>query len=90
MNRIIAVVFGVLAVAGATAAYGQERNPQMPSASDIIGPVSGGIESERSDRQSLPLFTFGGLEVRVWAPVEPHYSSEANRNLADQPFWGAG
>ena len=29
-----------------------------------------------------------GLDVHVWAPLEPHYNAEANRNLAGQSIWG--
>jgi hypothetical protein len=96
MNRIVAVAFGVLAVVGATAAFGQERNPQIPGTGEVTGTgttgngSSLGIGFGRADRQSPPPFTFGGLDVRIWAPVEPHFNTEANRNLAEQTIWGAG
>jgi hypothetical protein len=48
------------------------------------GPVPG-----QEDRQSRRLFTLDGLDVHVWAPLEPHYNAEANRNLAGQSIWGA-
>jgi hypothetical protein len=39
---------------------------------------------------SPPLFTSGGLRVRVWTPVAPPYSAEANGDLAARNIWGAG
>jgi hypothetical protein len=46
----------------------------------------GVVGSPPGEPQSSPLFTFGGLNVRVWAPVEPHYNVDANRNLAGEPL----
>jgi hypothetical protein len=90
MNRIVAVAFGALAIVGVTAAYGQERNPQPPGTGRVTGTGTIRTGSGREDRQSHPLFTFGGLDVRLWTPVAPHYNAEANRNLAEQSIWGAG
>ena len=87
MNRCIAVVFGVVAVAGAATANGQELYPQPPGVGQVTAP---GSVSGRDDRQSRRLFTLDGLDVRVWAPLEPHYNAESNRNLAGQTIWGAG
>jgi hypothetical protein len=90
MNRIVAVVFSVIVVAGATAAYGQERNPQVPGAAQVTGIGPAGAGPQEGERQSRLLFTFGGTNVRIWAPVERHYNAKANRNLAKQTIWGAG
>jgi hypothetical protein len=90
MNRCVAVVFGVVLVARATTASGQEQNPQLPGIGQVTAPGLTGIVSGRDDRQSRPLFTLGGLGVRVWAPLEPHYNAEANRNLAGESIGGAG
>jgi hypothetical protein len=37
-----------------------------------------------------PLFSIGGIEVRVWAPVAPPYNAEANGDLAARDIWSAG
>jgi hypothetical protein len=37
-----------------------------------------------------PLFSIGGIDVRVWAPVAPPYNAEANGDLAARGIWGAG
>ena len=89
MNRSVAVVFGVVVVAGSPTANGQEPNPQPPSVDQVAATGQTGFVSSQDRRQSHPLFTLGGLGVRVWAPLEPHYNVEANRNLAGQSIWGA-
>ena len=90
MNRIIAVAFGGLAVVAASTAHGQERSSLTPDAGYVfgVGPAADG--SGRDEPRSPPLFTLGGVDVRVWAPVEPHYSGDANRDPAAEPLWGAG
>ena len=86
MNRRVAVVFGVVVVAGPATANGQEQFSQPPGADQVTAP---GFVSGRDDQQSRLLFTLDGLDVHVWAPLEPHYSAEANRNLAEQTIWDA-
>jgi hypothetical protein len=90
MNRSVAVFFGVVVVAGLPTANGQEPNPQPPSLDRLTAAGQTGFVSGRDDRQSHARFTLGGLGVRVWASLEPHYNVEANRNLAGQSIWGAG
>jgi hypothetical protein len=85
MNRCVAVVFGVVVVAGASTANGQEQYPQPPGVGQVTEP---GSVPGQDDRQSRVLFTLDGLDVHVWAPLEPHYNAEANRNLAGQSIWG--
>jgi hypothetical protein len=89
MNRSVAVVFGVVVVAGLATANGQEPNPQPPSVDQVAATGQTGFASSQDRRQSHPLFTLGWLGVSVWAPLEPHYNVEANRNLAGQSIWGA-
>ena len=89
MNRCVAVVFGVVVVAGLQTANAQEANRQTPSVDQVTEPGQKGFASAQDDRQSPPMFTLGGLGVRVRAPLEPHYNFEANRNLAGQSIWGA-
>jgi hypothetical protein len=40
--------------------------------------------------QTRPLFTIGGVQVRVWAPVAPSYNAGTNGDLAARDIWGAG
>jgi hypothetical protein len=37
-----------------------------------------------------PLFSIGGIQVRVWAPVAPPYNAEADGEFAARDIWGAG
>ena len=36
-----------------------------------------------------PLRSIGGVGIRVWAPVAPPYSTEANGDLAARNIWGS-
>jgi hypothetical protein len=90
MNQVCAVAFSVFVLVGATTAHAQEQDPEMPSVSHFSGTEPAGAGSMQDDQQSHPLFTFGGLDIRVWAPVEPPYNARANGNLAERPFGGAG
>ena len=40
--------------------------------------------------QTSSLFTIGGFEVHLWAPVAPPYNAEANGHLATRDIWSAG
>src|ERR1700722_3902581 len=35
-----------------------------------------------------PLFTSGGVGVRVWTPMAPSYNAAANGDLAARDIWG--
>jgi hypothetical protein len=92
MKSIGAIVSGVIVVVAAATANGQERNAVLSSTAHATQApyyFSGGVE--QSDRQSpAPLFTIGGFGVHAWAPVEPPYDADADRNLAADPRWAAG
>ena len=87
MNQIMALAFGGLAVMAASTAHGQERSTLTPDTGHTlgIGPAADG--SPPGEPRSSPLFTLGGLDVHVWAPVEPHYNADANRDPAGEAFW---
>jgi hypothetical protein len=87
MNQITAMAIGGLAMVAASAAHGQERNTPVADANSAFGIGQDAVGSPPAEPRSSPLFTFGGLNIRVWAPVEPHYSADANRNLAGEPLW---
>jgi hypothetical protein len=88
MNQIIAVAFGGLAMIAASTAHGQERSTLTPATGYMFGTGTTVDGSPAGEPRSSPLFTFGGLDVHVWAPMEPHYNAEANRDAAAEPFWG--
>jgi hypothetical protein len=80
---------GTLLMVTATA-YGQQRNPETTvSARETLVAPSLAV-GPAQHRRIPPLFTFDGIEVRAWAPVQAHYSAQANRNLAALPIWNAG
>ena len=39
---------------------------------------------------SPPLFTRGGVGVRVWTPMEQSYNAAVNGDLAAKDIWGPG
>jgi hypothetical protein len=88
MNPIMTAALGSLALLAASAAYAQQRNSPAAGASYVFGagPASGGSPVDAPG--SSPLFTIGGVGVHVWAPVEPHYNGEANRDPAAESLWG--
>jgi hypothetical protein len=90
MHPIMAVAFGGLAVMAASTANGQERSSPMPDTGHAFGIGSAADGAAQDQPQSRPLFTVGGLDVRVWAPVEPHYNGDANRDPAAESLWRAG
>ena len=90
MNTTGALMLAIFVAVGATTASGQEQYPNKAGANPQVGASIAEVAPEPSDQQSRPLFTIGGLPVRAWAPVEPHYNAAANRNLAADPLWGPG
>ena len=90
MNREIAIAFGAFVALAAAAAHGQEPSPPDVDSGYVFGRGSAVDGSARGGAQSPALFTIGGMNVRVWAPMEPHYNTEADRDPAAEPLWGAG
>jgi hypothetical protein len=90
MNRVFAVAFGGLVMLAAVAAYGQEPNSPAADPGYVFGTGHGADGSARNELQSPPLFTIGGLDGHIWAPVEPHYNGAANRDPAAERFWNGG
>jgi hypothetical protein len=89
MNRKLAIAFAGIVILTAAAAYGQQLNLQAVSPGYVPGLGSTAAGSPRSETQSAPQFTIGGVGVHVWAPLEQHYNSGANRDPAGEPPWGA-
>jgi hypothetical protein len=91
MNGIGAIALGASVLMVATVTSGRARSPEVPGASQATPaqPIPAGNKS--SVPQSTPLFTIGGVVgVYLWAPVEPAYDANANRDLAANPLWGSG
>jgi hypothetical protein len=90
MHPIMAVVFGGLAVVVVSTANGQERRSPMPGTGHAFGIGSAADGAAQDEPQSCALFTVGNLDVHVWAPVEPHYNGEADRDPAAESLWARG
>jgi hypothetical protein len=88
MNPMIAVAFGGFALLAAATAHGQEQNTPALDPGYVYGAGAAAEGSTRDEPRSPPLFTIGGLDVRVWAPVQPHYNGENNRDPAAEALWG--
>jgi hypothetical protein len=83
--RAAAMLFSV-GIGSAYAGNGGDQSALSPFASIQTQQHSILVGAPRTS----PLFTIGGVEVRVWAPVEPPYNAEANGNLAARDIWSAG
>jgi hypothetical protein len=87
MNRLVAVALCASALMAATVDDGRTREAPRPSQAapnQSIQAVTG------SASQSTPLFKIGGMTVHIWAPVEPTYNANANRNLSGDALWESG
>jgi hypothetical protein len=85
MNTAGVLILGTFVAVMATACSGPEQT-LASSTEQQIGASSSSVVREASG--SPLLFEIGGLPVHVWAPVQPGYNTEANRNLAADPLWG--
>jgi hypothetical protein len=83
--RAVAMLLG----AGVWPAYaGNGNDRSMPSPATAI---QAQLPSVSIDAQRVPpLFSIGGIEVRVWAPVASPYKAEASGDLAARDIWNAG
>ena len=98
MNMIGAVGLGVFALMVVTVASGRAqtspsgrtKNSEVPSISQekMVQSVPAG--TEKSVSEFTPLFMIGRVPVYLWAPVEPPYNPNANRDPAADPLWLAG
>jgi hypothetical protein len=87
MNRIGAVILGVLPLLVAGAAYAQSQVPQTGGTVQAPAVVYPGQLSQPANPEPRPLFSIGKLPVGVWAPVAPTYDASANGTGAANPFW---
>ena len=78
----------ILIVVGVGAARASEDDGQSAPQSVATTRAPRLSISDTAARTFL-LFTIGGVEVRVWAPVALPYNAEANGNLAAREIWSA-
>jgi hypothetical protein len=79
----------VLLSVGVGSAYAGDADGQ--SASPTLAPKPGEFQSVLAGApRSFPLFTIGGVEIHMWAPVAPPYNAESNEDLATKNIWSAG
>ena len=88
MDRMGVVVLGAAAaLMVGTAAYAQSGRPGNGNPSEVtIAPYSP-YTPPQAELQRRPLFTFGGVNVDVWSPIEPPYDPNMNRAAASDPLW---
>jgi hypothetical protein len=88
MNGIGAIALAASVLMVATVASGRARSSEVPGASKATPAQSVPAGNKSSVPPSTPLFTIGGVVgVYLWAPVEPAYDANANRNIAANPLW---
>jgi hypothetical protein len=88
MDTIGGVILGATLFA-AGAAYAQSPSRPDQSGSAVTqAPYYYPTPPLQGESQRRPLFTFGGVNVDVWAPVEPPYDPHIDRSAAADPFWG--
>jgi hypothetical protein len=90
MHPIMAVAFGGLAAIVASTANAQEPSSPILDTGHAIGIGSAADNAAPDQPPSRPLFTVGNLDVRIWAPMEPHYNGDANRDAAAESLWAPG
>jgi hypothetical protein len=85
MNRSGVLIAGVLPLLMATAAYADTPADQVTGT--LQAPVTLPAPVAPENTQQPPLWTLGGVPVRIWAPVAPPYDAAANRTGAADPLW---
>ena len=89
MKTTGAAALGISALLVATCVCARAQSPQTQSISHAVTGSPDASGTVEGLPQSHTLFTIAGLGVSVWAPVEPVYNGNANRNLAADPMWEA-
>ena len=88
MNRIGTIALGASVLMAATVGSGRAGSSEVPGASQATPAQSVSAGNKSGVPQSTSLFTIGGVVgVYLWAPVEPVYDANANRDLAANPLW---
>jgi hypothetical protein len=92
MKIIGAAILGATALMVATAASAREPVQQDPN--QLVPSLNQQTEAPYYTPPPPPvqpawhpLFTIAGFDGRLWAPIEPHYDANNNRNLAANPLW---
>lgn len=63
---------------------GRSAPPMFTSIQARPNPIAAGVP------RTSPLFTIGGVAVRVWAPVASPYNPGSAGNLSTRDIWSAG
>jgi hypothetical protein len=89
MNTIGALAIGAFALVAATGASAASRQSQNASDSQVLQAPAPPSTQQPGEVEVHPLFAIGDLPVGVWAPVEPPYNANMNRNQAANPIWSS-
>ena len=87
MKTIGGLIVGAAVLLAAAGAYAQGPGPA--TGGTVEAPMAQPQAPATINRSGPPLFWIGNLPVRLWAPVQPSYDQNANRNGAANPLWGA-
>ncbi len=92
MCKIAVIALGALLAVAAPAAYGQEPGAVVSTVTHAApAPYDFPIGVEQTGPESATtLFSIGRFAVKVWAPVVPPHSMDADRVFATGPAWGSG
>jgi hypothetical protein len=82
-----AAVLLCVGVGSAYAVYGDGQSAPPPPFDSTLAEFHSVLAGPA---QTSPLFTIGGFEVRVWAPVASPYNAETTGDLATRDIWSSG
>jgi hypothetical protein len=82
-----AAVLLCVGVGSTYAVYGDRQSAPPPPFASTLAEFHSVLAGPA---QTSPLFTIGGFEVHLWAPVAPPYNAEANGDPATRDIWSPG
>jgi hypothetical protein len=97
MKLLVTLTLTASALVAATTASAQVKKPTadppprpVQAESQTVTAQSVPTNPDATVSQPRPLFNIGNLPVDVWAPVEPPYDANMNRNQAANPVFEQG
>ena len=87
MKIIGATILGATALMFATVAPVHAQSAQVPDQSQVTEAPFFPPSPWPTEPGPPSLFSIAGFNAYLWAPVEPQYDANNNRNLAADPFW---
>jgi hypothetical protein len=97
MKIFVTLALTASTLMAATAASAQVKKPvadppprPVPAESQTVTAQSVPTNPDASVTQPRALFNIGNVPVDVWAPVEPPYDANMNRNQAANPVFEQG